>query len=427
MKILFISNVPIKRENSIGNSFLNIFEGVEDVTLSNIYTREGIPDIEVLSGFCITEPMQINSFLNNTSVGKWVTPSDQYEKNNYSRKEKAVIGYMKGHRWTVFFWLQDLLWKAGRWKTPQLEDFVKRYSPDIVFTVLSNSVYINDLILHICALSNAKLVLYAWDNNYSLRRFAVSPLRWIKHFIDRASMRELAEKADLFYVISQVQKEDYEKCFHKECKLLTKGADFFELPDMKQQYNTPLQLVFTGNIGLNRWKSLKLIADVLENINKDGIKAQLRIYTGTPLTKKMGKALNRGESSYIMGSVPASEVADIQHNADILVHVEAFDLKNRLTVRQSFSTKIVDYLKAARPILAVGPKDVASIDHLVRNECAIVADSKAELEQKLREVIADTNMLSQAVVRAYECGRKYHNKRDIQKMLMEDLTQICGK
>ena len=237
--------------------------------------------------------------------------------------------------------MQNLVWRIGRWKSPELKKFVEEFNPDIVFTVLFGSPFLNRLILHVTSLSNKKLVLYAWDNNYSLKQFMLSPLRWINHFINRNSMRKVAKKAELFYVISNVQKTDYEKAFKKDCKVLTKAADFSEKPSLKTVYSKPLQLVYTGNIALNRWKTLSEIANVLENINKDGVKAQLRIYTGNSLTDKMNKALNRGESSFVMGSVSADEVLKIQNEADMLVHVESKDLKNRLLVRQSFSTKIV--------------------------------------------------------------------------------------
>lgn len=427
MKILFISNVPLKKEISMGNTFINLFADLENKKLASVFTRVGTPDSEIDCAFCITEKMMIKNWIKGTPVGKLVIPTVENEEIQNTVSEQSIIDFMKSQRWTVFFWMQDLVWKLGKWKSSELKEFVEEYDPDIVFTVLSNSVFLNNLILHVHSLSKAKLVLYAWDNNYSLKQFMFSPLRWIKHFIDRASMRKLAAKADLFYVISEVQKKDYEKSFCKKCVVLTKGADFSRPADVKMQYNDPLQLVFTGNIGLNRWKSLRIIADALESINEDGVKAQLWIYTATPLTKQMEKALNRGESSRIMGSVPASEVARIQKDADMLVHVEALDLKNRLTVRQSFSTKIVDYLKAARPILAVGPKDVASIDHLIRNDCAIVADNQKELEDKLRAIITDTSVLEDAVNKAYECGRKYHNKQDIQTMLIADLNAACGK
>ena len=427
MRILLVSNVPIKKENNIGNSLLNLFEKIDGISFADVYTRAGIPDDEISRAFCITEAMLIKNAIKGTAAGSLVEPMKVHTQVRNSRNENHIIEFMKMHRWTVFFWMQNAVWKFGKWKSKDLEDFVKDFEPDFVFAVLSNSVYLNDLIRYVHSISKAKLVLYAWDNNYSLRRFMLSPLRWIKHFIDRASMRKLASRADLFYVISDIQKEDYEKAFHKNCKLLTKGADFLESPCFKENHNEPLQLIFTGNIGTNRWKSLKMIADVLENINRDGIKAQLRIYTATPLTKKMEKALSRGESSVLMGCVPASEIPEIQENADILVHVEALDLKNRLTVRQSFSTKIVDYLKAARPILAVGPKDVASIDHLIRNDCAIAADNKQELERKLREVIEDESILRRVVENGYECGRKYHNRQVIQTMLMNDLNSICNQ
>ena len=49
----------------------------------------------------------------------------------------------------------------------------------------------------------------------------------------------------------------------------------------------PLKLVFSGNIGTGRYKTLGRIASALNEINKDGIKAVLYIYTSTPCSYKM--------------------------------------------------------------------------------------------------------------------------------------------
>ena len=125
-----------------------------------------------------------------------------------------------------------------------------------------------------------------------------------------------------------------------------------------------------------------------------------------------------------MGSVSAEKVIELQKDADMLVHVEALDLKNKLLVRQSFSTKIVDYLAAARPILAFGPKNVASIDHLIKNNCAIVADNETELLNKLSTVITNKNELQQFASDAFDCGKRHHNKSDIDSMLKNDLSLL---
>ena len=429
MKILFVSSSPLNKEISIGNTFINLFKDMDDVELASIYTRTGSPDKEISQAFCITEKMLIKNLIKKTPVGVCVESKElgKTPKVQNTKKEQGIINFIKSCRWTLFFWLQNFVWRIGRWKSPELERFVEEYNPDVIFTVLSGSPFLNQLIFHITKLTNKKLVLYAWDNNYSLKQFMLSPLRWINHFINRSSMRKIVKKADFFYVISDVQKTDYEKSFKKECKILTKSADFSGNPPIKADYNQPLQLVYTGNIGLNRWRSLSEIANVLEKINKDGVKAQLRIYTGNTLTDKMNNALNIGESSIVMGSVSADEVIKIQSNADMLVHIESKDLKNKLIVRQSFSTKIVDYLKSARPILAYGPKDVASIDHLIKNDCAIVADNENELYEKLLATIDDKGTLNLLAEKGYECGKKHHNEADINKMLKNDLNFIVNK
>ena len=138
----------------------------------------------------------------------------------------------------------------------------------------------------------------------------------------------------------------------------------------------------------------------------------------------MNKALNVGESSFVMGSVSQAEVLEIQKNADMLVHIEAKDLKNRLLVRQSFSTKIVDYLKSARPILAYGPKEVASINHLIKNDCAIIADNEQELYEKLIKIIDDKAALNELSIKAFNCGKNNHDISLINKMLVNDLKSI---
>lgn len=429
MKILFVSSSPLNKEISIGNTFINLFKDMDDVELASIYTRTGSPDKEISQAFCITEKMLIRNFIKKTPVGVCVESKKNGEtpKVQNTKNEQGVINFIKSCRWTVFFWLQDLVWRVGKWKSPELKKFVEDYNPDIIFTVLSGSPFLNRLILHVTKLANKKLVLYAWDNNYSLKQFMLSPLRWVNHFINRRSMRKVVKKAELFYVISDVQKKDYEKSFKKECKVLTKSADFSDIAPIKAEYNKPIQLVYTGNIGLNRWRSLSEIATTLEKINKNGVKAQLRIYTGNYLTDKMNSALNKGESSFVMGSVSADEVIKIQDNADVLVHIESKDLKNKLLVRQSFSTKIVDYLKSARPILAYGPKNVASIEHLVKNKCAIVADNKNELYEKLLASIDDKSKLDLLAEKGYKCGKRYHNEADINQMLKNDLNFIINK
>jgi len=429
LRILFVSSSPLKKEISIGNTFINLFKDMNDIELASIYTRAGVPDEEISKAFCITEKMLIKSLIKKTPVGVTTEFCDKASnaKTLETKNEQSAIRFMKSRRWTVFFWLQNLIWTIGRWKSPQLKQFVDEYNPDVIFTVLSDSIFLNKLILHIKKITGVPLVLYAWDNNYSLKRIMFSPLKWINHFMNRRMMRKTANAADVMYVISDVQKKDYEKSFSRECKVLTKGENFDSDEVSNRDLNNPLQLVFTGNIGMNRWKSLAHIANVLERINVNGIKAQLRVYTGNDVTGRIKNALQKENTSFLMGSVSAQKIVEIQEKADILVHVESTDIKNRLLVRQSFSTKLVDYFHKCKCIVAYGPKDVASISHLIKNDAAIVADSEKELEGKLNMIIENTDLIKEYGQKSWQCGKKNHQRKDIQSILKDDFDRIISK
>ena len=422
MKILFISMSPIQKGVSIGNTFLNVFEDFPDVQFFSVYTKNGYPDSSIERAFQITDKQLLKRLLHRTkTVGRTVPERDGQEN---APAEDKMVTFARKKRYIPMFWAQSLLWLPPYWKSEALHTFLDEVQPDLLFTILSDSVPLNKLIWHIQGYLQKPLVVYAWDNNYTLQLGLTSPLVFLNRCINRHYMRKTVQKAEQLYVISEIQKQDYEKAFGVSCKILTKSADFSGEPPVKTQYNSPLQLVFTGNIGTNRWKSLAIIAEALEQINQNGVRAQLRIYTATPLTAKMEKALKKGDSSFIMGSVPANEVPKIQEAADILVHVEALDLKNRLAVRQSFSTKLVDYFKAARPILAVGPREVASIDHLIRNDCALICQTVAEVQRALESVLDNPDKLNDLSKKAFACGKRNHNTVTMHQMLQTDLERI---
>lgn len=425
MRILILSNTAWDNQNSFGSSFSNIFEDMQGIQIANIYCRYGNPNNSVADYyFQITEKSLLKN-LKTKSIpsGKQVF-ADGQGTIQLSDREQTTFDTARMKRWQILFWARDLIWLVGRWCSPQLRAFIDDFKPDLIFQPVYYSNYLTRMALFLKNYTNAPMVGYISDDCYTLRQFSLSPLYWLDRLHKRKKVKKVIQQCELLYVISEIQKRDYEKIFGVPCKVLTKSADFSGDPPVKSQYHTPLQIVFTGNIGTNRWKSLAMIARALQTINRNGVRAQLRIYTATPLTDKMRAALDIDGSSFLMGPVPASEIPRIQSDADMLVHVEALDLKNRLAVRQSFSTKLVDYFKAARPILAVGPHDVASIAHLIENDCALVAETVKQIEAALEAVLADSGKLDDFSENAYACGRAHHDKAVMQQMLQADLNRV---
>ena len=152
--------------------------------------------------------------------------------------------------------------------------------------------------------------------------------------------------------------------------------------------------------------------------------AQLHIYTLSPITTNIKKALDFSESIFLMGGVSSDEVSKLQDYANILVHTEAFGLKEMLVARLSFSTKLVDYFYKGKCIFAVGKKESSSIAYLIKNDAAIVATDEEMLIEKLNQIINDLSIISEYEQKAWDCGKRNHQIRNIQGKLFEDLISL---
>jgi len=423
MKILVISGAPWRDDLNVGNTYSNLFGNMENTEIANIFLKSGSPSNNVVKKYYqITEKTLLTNLFNakNPSGRELIVDG---KADCFTEKEEVVYDKLRIKRWMVFFWGRELIWKLGRWKSSELKAFLDDFKPDIIFAQLKNNIYLNDIILFVKKYTKKPLILYAWDDVYTLKRFSFSPLYWADRIMQRPKIRSVVSECEFLYVISPLQKKEYEKIFNKECRLLFKGYDFGVKPEGKS-IDYPLKLVYTGNIYGGRWKTLVKIGRALEKINKEKIKAQLYIYSNTPMTKKMTELLNIDNTVFLMGGVEAELVAGIQADADILVHVETTDLLERFSGRHSLSTKLVDYFYAARCIFAVGIKNLASIDYLIKKDAAIVATDELSIYNKLMMLINEPSIIEEYAQKAWLCGKKNHQLNDIQKRLYNDLKNI---
>lgn len=232
------------------------------------------------------------------------------------------------------------------------------------------------------------------------------------------------EQCEFLHVISEIQKREYEKTFKKECRIFKKGLPFEEKNAPQHSLNSPIRFVYTGNIGNGRWETLADIGKVLKECNKDNVNAQLYIYSLTPLSKRMKEALEIPDTVFFMGGISEKEVKEVQKDADVLLHVEALNIKSRLSVHQSFSTKIVDYLHTGNCIFAVGTKDMASIDYLVRNKVAIVATNRQEIAKQIKDMLKEPEKILAYGVQGWDTGKKNHQKAETVKAFQADLESV---
>ena len=422
MRILVITRSSWRNDNNIGNTMTNIFKNFEYDEIYSLCFRSGLPQNDIAKAdFCISEQQFIRYFTRNGKIGE-IRTADKFGESSKALEDKLYTGAKKNNSRLLWF-AREVLWSISPWKNNKLDEYLKEVSPDIIFMPVFGCWYPHKVLKYILKRTGAKLVLFHADDNYSLRQFSLSPVYWLYRFNLRRWVGKSVKLSSINYAISEVQKNEYSKALKKEFEILYKGYEFADMPVSGEIHN-PIKLVFTGNISSGRYKQLAAIGEAIKKINKDEKKLELDIYTLTPMTAKMKTMLDIASAVNLKGGVSADEIDAIQKNADILVHVESFDLKNRLAVHQSFSTKIVDYLHQAKCIFTVGPNDVASIDYLQKNDAAIVATTYDEIEKKLIELCADTNLIHEYEKKSWECGKHNHRIDEIQKNLDGDFKKL---
>lgn len=420
MRILVISDVPWSEDNSVGNTYSNIFKNMKGVEFANLYCKAGIPSSKLVTKYYqITEKkllMDLVGIKRQTS---------KIQNNNNSNKGQKLYDIARILRFQAFFIIRELIWKIGRWRNKELDQFLDEYKPDIIFSFCLESIYYMNLIEYCRNYSKAKLGLFFADDVYSyIKR---NPLYLVYKYYSRLKMKNLANMSNLVYGATPQLCDEYSDIFKKKIKLLYKICE--EINNSKSSVNLPLKMIYTGNLFYGRWKTLALIAKSIKEINLDGTKVQLSIYTTGLTTKKMKKVLNLEGASRLLGAIPYEQVKEELRNSDIVLHVESFDKKEIRKTRLSFSTKIVDCMQSGSCLLAVGPVKTASIKLLSEYKIAqvVLSNDKETIKKKILELLENTEILIDTSYSMYQFAIKNHSLDYLEKTLYSDIIKIASR
>ena len=430
-KVLIVCDSPWKENNNIGNTLSNIFKDWPKEKLALIYAKSDLPDTDKCSRFYqISESALVKSvFKKNIKIGREITV-DLNDRTLCNEKEKSdkMYRFFRKRRLSIFLIIREFVFGKRKWKENSLDEFVKSFNPDIIFSLAKNSLYINNIQQYVIKKANVPNVLYFVDDVYSFKFFPFSPLNWIYQVLISKKIYKNLKYYNLIYTISEMQRDEYSKKFNRECKMLTKSINFADdkkimpIEVNKEKYI----LTYTGNLQMGRLKQLILIGKELEKISSNQKKYFLHIYSSDNVSEKEKRKLLKYNSIKFLGSVDATELGNIYYQSDILVHIESNNLTYRYYTKLSFSTKLVDYFYSGKPILAMGWKKNASINYLAKNRSAIIITSKRKILEVLRKSFNNLSLLNTYAKNAYLLAYKNHNSNVMRKNIINDFKNLIN-
>lgn len=425
-KVLVVST-NAWRDNTGINTLIEFFKCWDTDRIAQIYTKSALPQTVVCNHFFrISENAVMKSVLKRNTITGSVVNNETDASGQDSQaavEEQKMYSTYKGKVRELLALCREIVWKFGKWKTAELDQFIDAFDADVLYIPIYPTIYMGRIQKYIMERTQKPVVSYLADDNYTYKSVHKDPLSLLHRCILRKYVKYIVAHSAKLMVIAPKQKEEYDRIFGVDSVVMTKGIDFE--PFEPYQVGKPIKMVYTGKLIIGRWKSLAAIADAFESINRDGIKIELDIYTTDSLTDEQSKLLNHNGCS-VKGALSLQEVQIVQKEADVLVFVESLEDRFKHTARLSFSTKITDYLKSGKCIFAIGDNEIAPIDYFKRYDSAITATSYDEITKQLDEIVRHPETIGEYAQKGYHCGVENHERKKMDGLLIQTMSEAAA-
>jgi len=429
LKVLVIAD-EVWNDSLHGNNVLsNWFDGFE-ATFAQIYCSPGIPKNNCCERyFQLTDLMMVKSLLGKKAGKRFLCSFSSMQKDSENglaeKPSKRFYGFMKSISNNLIRIIRDLIWILGRYNKNLLKEFIEEFKPDVVFCPRYLTPKLLRLERTVSKMTIAPFVAFTADDEASLLQVNYSPIYWIRRLIFRNAFRKHIKLYRHYFTFSQAQADEYNREYGITTSTLFKSGKFKDNFSPKN-HSKPIKLVYAGRLYCNRWKTLAYIAEALKKINAEDIKMTLEIYTQETPTKKQKKALSQTDYVCLKGCVSPSALIEIYKEADIALHVESLDKKNRYATRVSFSTKIIDLMASSCAILAICWDKHAGYQYLKENDAAFCVSAYDDIEPVLEQITNNLGLIADYAKKAWECGSLNHSQKKIQATLRKVFNGVVN-
>lgn len=419
MKILVISRNAWDDTNAIGNTLSNFFAGIDNVEFASIYFRSAKPNNALCRRYYHTSEMEVlKNWFAPGNIGKQFLVDETEKSVDHvagEKKEKKLIRFIHKHGVNVAYKLSDHIWYSKKWINGNLRDFIESFSPDLIFTFVKSAPQYYLTIRYLRENFDIPLLSWIADDEYT-------GLAQKKAHTEIENLKYILKESAVVWGCSKEICDYYNSLFACEATPLYKGCDL--TTPVKEAVNDPIKMVYAGNLLYGRLDIVQQIADVLETY---GSKISFEIYSNTTLTAAERSWFDQKSRTKYMGRKDYEIIKQQLSMADIVLHAESFDDAQILKTKYSFSTKIIDCLQSGSVLLAIGPKEIASIRYIQRIPGAYVISDIAKMREELIAVLNDSANFCRRANQMREFAKKYHEKAGNSRELEAVMKKIVGR
>lgn len=426
MKVLIVSHTCLNTHNNMGKTLLSLFSAFEKSELCQLYLYPMLPDIEVCSSYYrITDKAVLKGCLTRRVNGREIMKSeiDTSAHKLFENEDDQKLYRNKKNKSSVRVLLRDLMWKLSPWFNKKLVAWIEREKPTCIFVAPGIPKLLYDIALKISREFDLPIVTYICDDYYFLQG-QTALLDKLRQKLMMRRMDVLINKSSHIVAICDEIAQRYEKHFNIPSTTIMTGSGY-EVADAPSVVAEPMVLNYMGNINYNRFLPLADIGRALDEINKENSSDyRLDIYT-VENDEKILANFDGIKSINLCGFLTGTEFEKAFKSSQILVHTESFDEYNVELTKNSVSTKIADCLASGIPLFAYGPECLASMGHLIRNDCAVVVTHKEQLKSSLYSLLNNEELRFDKAKNGLAVAEKCHCAKTQSKKLKLIVEDEC--
>lgn len=431
-RVLVLSHNAFSRTQNNGKTLESFFDTWPKDKIAQLYLQPEEPDWQFSANyFQITDYEMLSRLLTRRVPGRVrITPSSSagsseiepqlhpivrrvYRARRGTRRKRSWLGEFIHRQFVdrrpIFVGLRELIWSGEDWASDMLREWVSDFGPDVLFFQGSSGVFGYNVALWLCTEFDIPLILQLTDD-YTYRAHPFSAVEWLNNRRYLATFARGIDRSSAVIAISEAMEAEYGERFGgRYLVLMNSVAERRGL--RRPDRGLTRRLLYAGNLGLQRWKSLVTIGEALVRVNAaTGVEAYLDVYAPESTSEEVIAALVAVSSINFRGFVSSEVLQEEIAAADVLVHVESFSRRMRKVTRLSISTKIPEYLASSRPIFVLGPADIESVQYLKRNDAAAVVSEPTVqgVERVLRGLLTDTDAMDRYARAGLELYRRFH-------------------
>lgn len=403
-RLLIISNRVLSTTDNNGKTLYSFFQSMPKESVSQLYFYGNLPTIAGYNYFQLSDKDIILGKFNKSLCGRKVKVKEYENPQECLHADVLIQSKYKIPRNNIILLLREIIWNHS-WRSEQLDKWLDEVNPNAIFFMAGDCLYAYRICAYVVNRYHCRLSVYITDD-YVLPRCHESILAKKRREMIADLMGKCVKRAQDFFTISERMRLEYKKLFGKDSMVILNMSEPIydkELCKVSEQNETTI-FTYTGSLYYGRDKILLKLAEEIKNYNnchKDTKKGKLYIYSNNRPEHKFIKELEKIGTAVYGGSLNKQQLKEKLNLSNVLVFTESFEKEQIEKTRLSFSTKIPEYLSVRKPILAIGPKEIGSMDYL--EDCAVIIHSIEKIYAGLERLLSSDKLQK-------EYGKKAFNK-----------------